>query len=117
MKKILSLSLLITSLIFSHTTFAQKSKDKKFKEIDSERFFRLGLKGGVNINKINGQSYKSGYNYNYQVGAFFNLILGGLACSPKLILRNHLQNLVKKPPMFTMIFSEAGVKNLQSLII
>jgi hypothetical protein len=84
MKKILSLSLLITSLIFSHTTFAQKSKDKKFKEIDSERFFRLGLKGGVNINKINGQSYKSGYNYNYQVGGFFQFNFGRLGLQPEV---------------------------------
>lgn len=46
--------------------FAQK----KFSQTDSERFFRFGAKAGVNVNKITGQSYKSGFNYNYQVGAF-----------------------------------------------
>lgn len=35
-----------------------------------ERFFRIGAKAGVNINKIQGQSYRSGFNYNYLLGAF-----------------------------------------------
>ena len=37
---------------------------------DRENFFRFGAKAGVNINKITGQSYKSGFNYNYQLGGF-----------------------------------------------
>lgn len=37
---------------------------------DHENFFRIGAKAGVNINKINGQSYKSGFNYNYLLGGF-----------------------------------------------
>ncbi len=39
-------------------------------DMDRENFFRVGLKGGVNINKINGTSYKDGFNYNYQAGGF-----------------------------------------------
>ncbi len=46
------------------------AQDKKFEQTDSERFFRIGAKAGVNINKISGASYKSGFNYNYQVGGF-----------------------------------------------
>src|ERR1700678_4486070 len=38
--------------------------------IDQENFFRFGVKGGVNINKISGESYKQGFNFNYQVGGF-----------------------------------------------
>ena len=38
--------------------------------MDHENFFRFGVKGGVNVNKISGQSYKSGFNYNFQAGAF-----------------------------------------------
>lgn len=38
--------------------------------LDRENFFRFGAKGGVNINKISGQSYSSGFNYNFQVGGF-----------------------------------------------
>ncbi len=51
--------------------FAQKG----LISIDKERFFRLGLKAGANINKISGQSYKQGFNFNYQAGAFlqFNI--------------------------------------------
>lgn len=37
---------------------------------DHENFFRFGVKGGVNINKINGKSYKEGFNYNFQGGGF-----------------------------------------------
>jgi len=37
---------------------------------DHENFFRIGAKAGVNINKITGQSYKSGFNYNYLLGGF-----------------------------------------------
>lgn len=61
-------SLLSVALLFAASSlFAQ---EKKFEQGDSERFFRFGAKGGVNINKISGQSYKSGFNYNYQLGGF-----------------------------------------------
>lgn len=38
-----------------------------------ENFLRPGVTAGVNINKISGQSYKSGFNYNYQLGAFMQI--------------------------------------------
>jgi Outer membrane protein beta-barrel domain len=62
-KSILSVALLLA-------VSAVHAQDKKFQQGDSERFFRFGAKGGVNINKISGQSYKSGFNYNYQLGGF-----------------------------------------------
>jgi len=37
---------------------------------DHENFFRIGAKAGVNINKIGGQAYKEGFNYNYLLGIF-----------------------------------------------
>jgi hypothetical protein len=47
------------------------SQTKKFDpNAEHENFFRVGAKTGVNINKISGQSYKSGFNYNYLLGAF-----------------------------------------------
>ncbi|HOZ79233.1 MAG TPA: porin family protein [Ferruginibacter sp.] len=61
-------SLLALFLLF--TAPALLAQEKKFQQGDSERFFRFGAKGGVNINKISGQSYKSGFNYNYQLGGF-----------------------------------------------
>lgn len=39
------------------------------------QFFKAGIHGGLNVNKISGMSYKSGYGYNYQVGLYtqFNI--------------------------------------------
>src|SRR5665647_848826 len=62
-KASIALSLLL--LLSPGFLFAQK-----FKQTDSEKFFHIGAKAGVNINKINGQSYKSGFNYNYLLGGF-----------------------------------------------
>jgi len=55
-------------LLFSSLSLT--AQNKKFNQGDSERFFRFGAKAGVNINKLTGQSYKSGFNYNYQLGGF-----------------------------------------------
>lgn len=57
----------VTLLMASSLLFAQ---NKKFEKADRENFFRFGAKAGVNVNKITGQSYKSGFNYNYQLGGF-----------------------------------------------
>ncbi|UAY52608.1 porin family protein [Ferruginibacter albus] len=59
---------LIAAVLFAANSFAQK---KDVVPIDRENFFRFGVKGGVNINKITGQSYSDGFNFNYQAGVFF----------------------------------------------
>jgi hypothetical protein len=58
-------------LIISLPAFAQRNKLDK----EHENFFRIGAKGGANINKISGKSYKEGFNFNFQAGIFlqFNL--------------------------------------------
>jgi hypothetical protein len=54
-------------LIFiSYTAVGQRNNINK----DHESFFKFGAKAGVNINKITGQSYNSGFHYNFQVGGF-----------------------------------------------
>jgi Outer membrane protein beta-barrel domain len=58
--------LLALLLIISLPSFAQRNKS----EGDHENFFRIGAKGGVNINKISGKSYKEGFNFNFQAGVF-----------------------------------------------
>lgn len=58
--------LLILPILFSQAAFSQKSKADR----EHENFFRFGAKGGVNINKLQGQSYKQGFRYNFQAGAF-----------------------------------------------
>lgn len=53
-------------LILSLPAFAQRNKVNA----EHENFFRIGVKGGANINKISGQSFHSGFNFNFQAGAF-----------------------------------------------
>jgi len=60
-------SLVALLLLMSTAGFAQSNK--KLNQ-DHENFFRFGAKGGVNINKITGKSYKQGFSYNFQAGAF-----------------------------------------------
>lgn len=62
MKKLIPAILLIITL----PTFAQRNK----LDGDHENFFRFGAKGGVNLNKITGKSYKEGFNFNFQAGIF-----------------------------------------------
>jgi hypothetical protein len=62
MKKLIPAILLIISL----PAFAQRNKV----DGEHENFFRIGAKGGVNINKITGKSYKEGFNFNFQAGIF-----------------------------------------------
>ena len=58
--------ILLSSL--SLNVFSQK-KDPS----EKESLIRVGFKGGLNLNKINGQSFKNQFNYNYQVGGFLQL--------------------------------------------
>lgn len=62
MKKLLPVILLIIAL----PAFAQRNKLDR----DHENFFRAGVKGGANLNKISGKSYKEGFNFNFQAGVF-----------------------------------------------
>ncbi len=39
-------------------------------EPDKESFFRFGIIGAVNLNSVNGRSFKNEYNFNYQLGGF-----------------------------------------------
>lgn len=82
MKKISPISLLIILLFASANLFAQKD----FRALDHESFFRIGAKGGININKIQGQSYKSGFNYNYLVGGFMQFNFGRFGLQPEVNL-------------------------------
>jgi hypothetical protein len=52
-------------MLLSSSLFAQSKVDE-----EHENFFRFGVKAGVNINKISGQAYTDGFNYNFQGGAF-----------------------------------------------
>jgi len=56
---------LIPLLFLCQSSFSQRKFD-----FEHENFFRIGAKAGVNINKINGQSYKEGFSYDYLLGGF-----------------------------------------------
>jgi hypothetical protein len=58
--------LTVLFFLLSTATFAQRNKVNG----ERENFFRFGAKAGVNVNKISGQSYKDGFNYNFQAGGF-----------------------------------------------
>lgn len=63
MQKLIPAILLV---IISLPSVAQRNKLSG----EHENFFRIGAKGGVNVNKISGKSYKEGFNFNFQAGAF-----------------------------------------------
>ena len=81
MKKILPVLLSLLFLFSSGFLFAQK-----FKQTDQEKFFHIGAKAGININKIKGQSYKSGFNYNYLLGGFMQFNFGRFGLQPEVNL-------------------------------
>jgi Outer membrane protein beta-barrel domain len=51
-------------------SFSASSQGRFDPNADHENFFRIGAKAGVNINKIDGEAYRSGFNYNYLLGVF-----------------------------------------------
>lgn len=63
MKTTITLLLLVVTL---HVT-AQRDKKNDF---EKENFFRVGLNAGININKIQGRSFKDEFRYNYDLRAF-----------------------------------------------
>jgi hypothetical protein len=66
MKK-LFLPLLLLTLCFN--SYSQKKKDPSAKE----SLFRWGFRGGLNLNKIDGKSFKDEFNYNYFLGGFMQI--------------------------------------------
>ncbi|MBK7557287.1 MAG: PorT family protein [Chitinophagaceae bacterium] len=61
--------LIVLLMMISLPGFAQRNKTGG----EHENLFRFGAKGGVNINKITGQSYKEGFNFNLQGGGFIQI--------------------------------------------
>lgn len=60
---------LILIFLLPIVSFAQSSKMDQ----EHENLFRFGGKAGININKVSGQSYKDGFKYNFQLGAFVQI--------------------------------------------
>ncbi len=72
--------------------------------------FSIGIKGGANLGKINGESFKDEFSLGYHVGAFATLGLGGhLAIQPE-VLFNQINN--DTTTRFSDVFQ---VKNASSI--
>src|SRR6266513_4891690 len=66
---------LISALLFSQAIMAQ---------------FHIGIKGGANIIKIDGRSFKDEFRYGYHLGGFMELGLGnGLSINPEVLFNQY----------------------------
>ncbi len=85
-----SLLLIAFALVISTATFAQG--------------FHLGIKGGVNLNKIEGKSFKQEFNHGYNLGGFAEINF-----SPKLGIQPEVlwnQTNTKTSDQFSDIYDE-----------
>ena len=65
------LSVLLALVLFTQAAMAQ---------------FHLGIKGGVNITKVNGEAFRDEFRYGYHLGGFAELGLGGrLGIQPEVL--------------------------------
>ena len=96
--KILILPLLLSA--FCLNAYSQKKKDPS----DIESFFRLGFKGGLNLNKIEGKSFKDEFNYNYALGGFVQLnIIRKLGLQPEI---NFVQTTAEQTNDITEVYDD-----------
>ena len=96
--KILFLPLLLSA--FCLNAYSQKKKDPS----DIESFFRLGFKGGLNLNKIEGKSFKDEFNYNYALGGFVQLnITRKLGLQPEI---NFVQTTAEQTNDITEVYDD-----------
>ena len=66
MKKLI-LPLLLFAICLN--AYSQKKKDPS----EKESLFRWGFKGGLNLNKIQGQSFNNEFSYNYALGGLMQI--------------------------------------------
>jgi Outer membrane protein beta-barrel domain len=65
------------AILLSTSIFAQSNKLQKF---------AIGLKGGANINKLTGKTFKEQFSYGYQGGGFITIPLGEkIAVQPEVM--------------------------------
>lgn len=96
MKKLI-LPLLL--LLFITSAFSQK-KDPS----EKESLLRFGFKAGLNLNKIDGKSFKDEFRYNYQLGGFMQINLTRkLGIQPEL---NFVQTSAEQSDDITVIYDD-----------
>lgn len=57
----------LLSILFSFAAFSQRNKKHDF---EKENFFRVGFNAGININQIQGKSFKDEFSFNYSLRGF-----------------------------------------------
>lgn len=96
--KNLILSLLLSALCLN--AFSQKKKDPS----EKESLFRWGFKGGLNLNKIEGESFKDEFNYNYFLGGFMQInITRKIGIQPEL---NFVQTSAEQSDDISVIYDD-----------
>ena len=104
MKKLI-LPLLLSALCLN--AYSQKKKDPS----EKESLFRFGFKGGVNLNKIEGQSFNDEFNYNYSLGGFMQInITRKLGLQPEI---NFVQTTAETSGEITDIYDDMFVGGSQ----
>jgi len=99
--KILLLPFLLCILCIN--AYSQKKKDPS----EKESLFRFGFKGGVNLNKIEGKSFKDEFNYNYSLGGFMQInIARKLGLQPEI---NFVQTTAETSDEVTDIYEDLFV--------
>lgn len=89
--------LVVASLLLSNFLFAQK--------------FALGIKGGANMGKITGESFKDSYKLGYQIGGFATIPLGEtIAIQPEVLFN---QTNADTSNRFSDIYDFGNVKNIE----
>jgi len=86
--------------VFCLNAYSQKKKDPS----EKESLFRWGFKGGLNLNKIQGESFKDEFNYNYFLGGFMQInITRKLGIQPEL---NFVQTSAEQSDDITVIYDD-----------
>jgi hypothetical protein len=55
--------------------------------------FHIGIKGGANIGKIQGRSFKDEFSYGYNAGGFVNIGLGLFSIQPEVLFNQYTSTL------------------------
>jgi hypothetical protein len=102
-------NLILPLLIFAFSLNAHSQKKKDPSE--KESLFRFGFKGGLNLNKIEGKSFKDEFNYNYHLGGFVQInITRKFGLQPEI---NFVQTTAEQSSDITVIYDDLFLEGEQ----
>src|SRR5688572_10361746 len=91
---------LIASLLISQALLAQ---------------FHIGLKGGANVTKIEGRSFKDEFKYGYHLGGFAEIGLGGkIGIQPEVLFNQYATTVDSSyKEIYENVFNPAYQRNVK----